>query len=309
MTSSCGAAYYVAPEVLNRSYHEGCDIWSIGVLSFIMLCGYPPFAPLRGYNEHEILEKVKKGAFVFQPAEWDAISQGAKNIVSQMLTVDPLLRPSAQDLLASPWVRFTGDFLNPTPISADMVRQLQRFQSQSRLKKLALTRIARHLPDDAAKPLQDAFRHLDKNGRGTLSLEDMRDGLTKHGLAIPQRLEQILRDVDCSGSGVVDYTEWIAATIDSQTCAKECTCEGAFRDLDCDDDGRISREDLCKVLNGGQKNVTASAIDELFRECETDADDGMRFEDFLAMMKQGTLQLGESAPSSQYSAKRAKLGA
>lgn len=302
MTTKAGTAYYVAPEVLAGEYNERCDIWSAGVIAFILLCGYPPFA---GDTDPQILQKVKNGGFEFGSPEWDLISPGAKNLVTQMLTVDPALRPVVEVLLGSTWLKFKGEPANPTPISADVVRRLKAFRTHARFKKVALTAIAQQLPDEEIRSLQDTFRALDKNGDGKLTREEIAAGLTKQGLVVPDALERILQSVDSDGSGGVDYTEWIAATIDKKIYMQRDVCWAAFRTFDLDGDGRITREELDKVLNGNhvRKVLGASKIDKMIKEFDTNGDGVIDFEEFCAMMNPSQ---ASQEVAVERSAKRAK---
>ncbi|GAX19767.1 calcium/calmodulin-dependent protein kinase I [Fistulifera solaris] len=86
MQTKVGTPYYVAPEVLRREYTKMCDIWSIGVITYILLCGYPPFY---GDSDTQIFESVKVGRFDFPSPEWDDISKSAKAFVTEMLQKDP----------------------------------------------------------------------------------------------------------------------------------------------------------------------------------------------------------------------------
>ena len=73
-----GTPYYIAPEVMSRSYNEKCDMWSIGVITFILLSGTPPFA---GHNEKEIMDTVKTGKYSFKSKAWANVSENAKNFI------------------------------------------------------------------------------------------------------------------------------------------------------------------------------------------------------------------------------------
>lgn len=302
MSTKSGTAYYVAPEVLKGSYNERCDIWSAGVISFILLCGYPPFS---GDADADILKKVREGAFEFRSPEWDPISQGAKNLVTQMLTVDPNLRPPAQTLLGSPWLKFKGTPA-AAPIAKDFVSRLQGFRTHAKLKKVALTAVAQQLPDDDIEALQKMFKSLDKNGDGTLSPEEIREGLTQQGLKVPTAFEDILKSIDCNGSGALDYTEFVAATIDKKLYMQRDVCWAAFRIFDLDGDGKITREELGKVLSGGnvQQALGAGKIDKMIQEVDKDGDGCIDFEEFFAMMAPPRNKLKSGAGGSSPQRKR-----
>jgi calcium-dependent protein kinase len=86
MKTVVGTPYYVAPEVLKGSYDGRCDVWSLGIMLFVFLCGYPPF---EGDNNKEIFKNVLKQELTFDPADWDTVSPEAKDLVSKMLKKDP----------------------------------------------------------------------------------------------------------------------------------------------------------------------------------------------------------------------------
>jgi len=96
-----GTAYYIAPEVLGRCYGRSCDIWSVGVIAYILLCGYPPFY---GDDNEEIFERVKRGVFDFPRREWDSVSGEAKDFICCLLQLDPAKRPSAEEALRHKWL-------------------------------------------------------------------------------------------------------------------------------------------------------------------------------------------------------------
>jgi calcium-dependent protein kinase len=89
MKTKVGTPYYVAPEVLRREYTKSCDVWSIGVITYILLCGYPPFY---GDSDNEIFESVKIGRYEFPSPEWDDISEDAKDFINSLLKLDPSAR-------------------------------------------------------------------------------------------------------------------------------------------------------------------------------------------------------------------------
>lgn len=93
MKEVLGTPFYIAPEVLKGNYTEKCDLWSIGVITFMLLSGKAPFF---GKDDHAIFEMVKKGKFEFPAAQWKNVSRQGKDFISKLLTVDYKKRPSAQ---------------------------------------------------------------------------------------------------------------------------------------------------------------------------------------------------------------------
>jgi calcium-dependent protein kinase len=100
MHTIVGTPYYVAPEVLKGNYDFKCDVWSLGVILYIMLCGYPPF---EGDNNKEIFKRVLQQQLDYDPEDWDLISEEAKDLIGMMLMKDPVHRISAIDCLNHKW--------------------------------------------------------------------------------------------------------------------------------------------------------------------------------------------------------------
>merc|ERR1719428_2172622 len=100
LTTKAGTPYYVAPEVLKGSYDHKADVWSCGVLMYVLLCGYPPFY---GDNDSEILAMVKRGEYDFPPEEWDEVSKEAKDLIGMLLKFDPTKRPECEEALSHTW--------------------------------------------------------------------------------------------------------------------------------------------------------------------------------------------------------------
>ena len=102
MSEIIGTPYYVAPEILKGRYTEKCDIWSVGVIMFLLLSGTLPFG---GNSTKTICKAVVRGDFQFMPDKWWKVSQSAKDLISSMLTKDPNKRISVSKALEHEWFK------------------------------------------------------------------------------------------------------------------------------------------------------------------------------------------------------------
>ncbi len=126
MNQRAGTAYYIAPEVLKKKYDEKCDVWSCGVILYILLCGYPPF---NGSSEKIIIENVLIGEFSIKGKEWEYISKEAKEFVRQLLEYEPGNRPSGKEALENGWLKkYCEKEEIKKPLAVEAFNNLQTFR-------------------------------------------------------------------------------------------------------------------------------------------------------------------------------------
>merc|ERR1712176_1050598 len=285
LTTKAGTPYYVAPQVLAGKYDQLSDLWSCGVIMYVLLCGYPPFF---GETDAEVLSKVRLGNFSFNATDWKNVSEDAKNLIRMMGKMNPRDRYTAEQALNHVWVKNKAPKATGAKLQDNFVDNLRGFRSQNKLKKAALHIIANQLNEDQIKALRDIFMQLDGNGDGKLTVNEMKEGIQKAGLKeIPQDLQQIMEDVDSDGSGVIDYTEFLAATLDKRVYMKEDVCWSAFRVFDRNGDGKISPEELKNVLGDSSVEdvVGVDTIKQLLQEVDGNGDGMIDFQEFMQMMK------------------------
>jgi len=286
MKTKAGTPYYVAPEVLKGAYDEKCDIWSCGVICYVLLCGYPPFY---GDRDEDILRQVKKGEFDFPSPDWDNISDEGKKIIKKMLTLDPKKRPSAFELLddekAHPWLSAHADKPKGN-IGKDLGAKLRSFSGVGKLKKVAMTMIAQQMSDKDVSELKQTFALLDKNNDGTLTYKEIFDGFKQHKIAMSEDLEATINALDTDGSGTIDYTEFIAAGMTTKQYMKKEVIWSAFRTFDSDGDGKITKDELRQVLKSEDlsENDLTKQVNEMMDECDLDGDGTISWDEFQAMM-------------------------
>lgn len=132
LTTRCGTPTYVAPEILKNIPHDiACDMWSVGVIIYVLLVGYPPFME---DNQQELFRKIRAGSYEFYEEDWVKISDEAKDLIEQLLVVDPKRRMSVDEALRSPWVNEEDDLLS----SKDLTESLRHIKERRhRLRNLA----------------------------------------------------------------------------------------------------------------------------------------------------------------------------
>lgn len=200
MTTKVGTAYYVSPEVLSGNYDEKCDIWSAGVILYILLCGDPPF---NGANDNEIYRKIKAKKFTFSNNIWKNISEQAKGLICNMLS-EPDKRPTAEEVYLHPWVTELAPNSKEAILRLN-INQLKLYGNQNKLKKAVSTFICSRMKDEDVANLKEIFQSMDTNGDGHLTLEEMKNGLDKLETNTKD-IKNIFESMDTDKSGLVDYT-------------------------------------------------------------------------------------------------------
>jgi calcium-dependent protein kinase len=286
LKTKAGTPYYVAPQVLSGKYGQESDLWSLGVIMYVLLCGYPPFY---GETDNDVLAKVRLGNVNFTPQDWKNISQDAKDLIKELLRMNPKERFTASQALEHTWVKKKAPASKGGDLNATMVDNLKGFRSQNKLKKAALHVIAGQLGEKEIKAMREVFTALDKNGDGLLTAKEMKQGLENSKLKdIPTDLQQILEEVDSDGSGVIDYTEFLAATLDKAVYMKENVCWQAFRVFDKNGDGKIDKKEIAALLNNPESDVAKMAgadLAKIIEDVDTNGDGEIDFDEFMKMMK------------------------
>jgi calcium-dependent protein kinase len=276
MKTKAGTSYYVAPEVLLGEYNEKCDIWSAGVILYILLCGYPPFG---GANDWEILLAVKRGKYSFKGMEWKYVSEHAKDLIKKMLCpVDK--RFSAQEVLNHPWFEKTSN-----DVKGEInLSKLKDYVKSNRLKKVVLNYIVTQTDESEIKDLIKLFNKLDVNGDGELTKEEFISGL-KNCDGNTKKLARIFKKIDFDQNGSISYTEFISALISKEIYFKESKLKEAFMLFDKDGDGHITFAELRNIL-GNECNVsfTNQYWKDLVKVADLNGDGCIDYEEFIQLL-------------------------
>lgn len=282
-----GSAYYVAPEVLRRNYGAEADIFSAGVILYILLSGVPPFW---GENEQGIFDAILRGHLDFSSDPWPSISSSAKDLVKKMLREDPKERLSAAEVLNHPWMREDGD-ASDKPLDIAVLSRMKQFRAMNKLKKVALKVIAENLSEEEIIGLKEMFKSMDTDNSGTITFEELKAGLPKLGTKLSEsEVRQLMEAADVDGNGTIDYIEFITATMHMNRMEREDHLYKAFEYFDKDKSGYITMEELEHALK--EYNMDdEKTIKEIIAEVDTDRDGRINYDEFAAMMRKGNPEL------------------
>ena len=288
-----GSAYYVAPEVLKRKSGPESDVWSIGVITYILLCGRRPFWDK---TEDGIFKEVLRNKPDFRRKPWPSVSNAAKDFVRKLLVKDPHARLTAAQALSHPWVREGGE-ASDIPLDISVLSNMRRFVTYSRLKQFALRALAGTLDDVELADLRDQFDAIDADKNGAISLEEMRQAMAKD---LPWKMKEsrvleILQAMDSNTDGLVDFTEFVAATLhvhqlEEHSVEKwEHRSQAAFEKFDVDGDGYITPDEL-KMQTG-----LRGSMDLLLEEADIDKDGKISLFEFRRLLR--TASMSSKCPS------------
>ncbi|RAL39778.1 hypothetical protein DM860_003311 [Cuscuta australis] len=286
-TDVVGSPYYVAPEVLLKHYGPEADVWTAGVILYILLSGVPPFW---AETQQGIFDAVLKGHIDFESDPWPLISDSAKDLIRKMLCMRPSERLTAHEVLCHPWICENGvapdRALDPAVLS-----RLKQFSAMNKLKKMALRVIAESLSEEEIAGLREMFKAMDTDNSGAITFDELKAGLRKYGSTLKDtEIRELMDAADVDNSGTIDYGEFIAATIHLNKLEREEHLMAAFQYFDKDGSGYITVDELQQACV--EHNITDVFYEDIIREVDQDNDGRIDYGEFVAMMTKGNAGIG-----------------
>ena len=269
MKSILGTAFYVAPEVLKGSYDEKCDVWSIGVLTFILLSGTPPF---KGKNDFDIFNNIVKSDLVFDEKKFKNVSEEAINFIKYCLKKDPTERASVSELLDSEWfLEIKDETFNGRNLDKNILDNLLKFSTKSKFKRIALTFMVNLLDEKETAKLNKMFAAIDLDHKGFIDKDELIKAFKKANIDVTEeKVDELLHNVDTSEDGLIDYTEFLVAATDFVRIFDNKRIKSAFDYLDIDKSGFITIENLKEAfLRAGKNILNPEELDDVLSEINT----------------------------------------
>lgn len=311
MMASCGSIAYVSPDVLKGSgYTSKCDLWSLGVIVFMLLAGYPPFHG----SEKDIRANIMNAKVDWShKSRWKNVSSTAVDFVKALLLKEPAQRLDAKAALSHPWLAFTLEKQAPI-LGKEALRSLRRYADASRVRRAVLQLLAQELAPDETKELRAMFLDLDRTGEGTIRLAELKEAIrgareaasptawpmsptspmSPLGLASPKTPASLLRSsksdvidrlfhvIDSNSDEQIYYSDFLAATMDVRSQLRQEAVRAAFHRLDADSSGTISAEDLRKVIGETFEGVD---VELLVREADFAGKGEVGYNDFVRVLE------------------------
>jgi calcium-dependent protein kinase len=282
-TKFIGTSYYIAPEVLKESYDQKCDVWSCGVIMYILLCGYPPF---NGNTNNDIYNAIKNNLPYFHGEDWKEITQEAIDLLQNMLNKNPAKRFSAEKCLNHNWFKLLdkkgGEKAFGKKLQMKVINKMNDFVKENRLKQAVLQFITNQFNlKKEEEELQALFKEFDLKKTGEISKEIFYKKLIElYGENEGKEIcDKIFQRLDLDGSGEISYDEFLSAMIDGKKVLTEDRLEKAFKMFDKDGNGLLSIDEIIEVFGGD-----ASYWKKIIEEVDSNNDGEVDFNEFKQIM-------------------------
>jgi Ca2+-binding EF-hand superfamily protein len=309
LNEAVGTPYTVAPEVIRGQYDERCDCWAIGVITYLLLSGDPPFGGCGGPEPLlTVRANILKGSFHFEPEEiWSIVSPQARAFISSLLVVDPKLRPTARESQRHTWLR---EWANRTRkeddniLNPNVVKALVSFKEFSDMRKLLCEVLSFTLLPDQIKDLRKEFEKMDTDGSGEISLEALKQVLMTNagagslGALTETEVEDIFNAMRVRKTETrIHWHEFIAAGL-SQCQVDDRNLRLAFDRLDSDHKGYITFDNVMDLM-GNDAIQSEDAMRRMWgdsmRACNS-SHARITYDDFILLMKGQTREVTEVVP-------------
>ncbi|CAG9312216.1 unnamed protein product [Blepharisma stoltei] len=259
MKTMVGSPNYVSPEVLHSKYDTKCDMWAIGVITYVMLSGSFPFY---GRTNKEIFSKIIPGDYRFSEPSWQNVTPQAINFIRQLLVIKPQKRLSAFQALQHPWLQQPPTDL----ITSKLLISLKEYNSACSFKKEILSLLARYLKSEEISDLIQIFFQINKSCTGVITFDEFSSSLEK----IDSRLLDVKR-IDILKKlkfkeGKMKYSDFLASVLCCKTILTEKRLKQIFRILDIEKNGFLNAESLIKVFTRFGKSKEKGDVEKMIED-------------------------------------------
>ena len=262
-----GTPYYMSPEMVRGNFNYASDVWSIGVILFIMVTGKQPF---RGKSKEEVFEKIKRGAYDKAILNRAKCSKEVKDLIKKMLVTEHSKRITVECALDHIWFKqFEKNKNINLVVDQEIIDSLKQFQYQNIFQKEIRFYLAKLCSDKEIIKLKHAFLAIDKDNSGEIEYEEIPKIFSElHIEASDTELKNIFSSMDFHCDGKVNYSEFLAATISTINFNKEEKLWSAFKYFDTTDSGYITLDSVMDALKNSGVIIDEEGLTKTFNELQ-----------------------------------------
>lgn len=274
MSQACGSVHYVAPEVLAHNYTNKADMWSVGVIVFMLCTGSPPFHG----SDKEVIARIREAKANWNSSRFRRLSSGAQEWIRSLLVKDATQRPSASEALEHPWISASHASDDEIQIDREILRSLRDFTSASAFRRAVLTMVAWSLSSEDTVELRVEFEKLDQDKSGTISSLELKQVLEEHFDMDEEIAANLFERLDSSNDERISYSEFLAAAMQHRVLMHQDVLRKAFERFDTDHTGYLTVANLREVIG---PDYEGESVEDLVKEVDEDEDGRISIEEFL----------------------------
>lgn len=280
LNSLVGSPLFVAPEVLNKNYTKKCDIWSFGVILFLIVGGYPPFL---GKNNADTNMKILGMKYKYKEDAFKNASDDVKDLINHCLVKEDE-RYTIDQVLEHRWINKEKKIpKNVNNIYEEFEKNFRLYQKMDNFEKKIITFIAMRLSEEEVKKFEELFIAIDKNDSGTISKKEFLAGIKNFDENLTkEQTNKIFNNLDNNENKKIDYTEFVASLIGKDIYLNKAKLQAVFDAIDVNKKGTISKIDVKNGLNLEDSCVTK--YEHYLEKLGKGKDDDINFDEFFKMI-------------------------
>ena len=284
-SSIVGSSYYIAPEVFIQKYNKECDLWSAGVILYMLIVGIPPF---EGESDKKIISKIKTGIFDKNNNRWINASKEVKDLISKLLVYEPKKRLTANEALQHPWFKKTNSnilYYNiPKYEILHCIENILSYNIKSKFEELVLAYIVHNMPKQKETKIAiKLFKLVNTKGDGKLLKDELKKTLLNFvSEDYLKNYDNIFELLDRENHGYIEYDEFLRAALNKEKILTDDNLKYAFNFFDKENLGYIPRDNMKLFFK--DTNIDDQLIKRIFDEIDYNKDGKIDFQEFKNMM-------------------------
>jgi len=279
-----GTLTTMAPEVFTKNYTNKADLWSIGVICYMLIASRKPF---RAKSRTQLAKIIMKCQYSFLPEDWKSKSNQSKDFIKKLLVIDQGKRLSAIEAVSHEW--FEVNLSDEQPDESVLQRvgmELDSYKRYGTMKKISMLAIAKMSSSTQLEEMKVVFESYDTEKDGKLTYSEFKNAMLKFNYS-KKELNIMFKMLDIDGDGFIEYSEFLAATVQMSSRLSEDRIYECFKKFDTDNSGQISHEELRTILG---RDYSEDLVTKLVKEMDSDGDGTISYEEFFKSIQKNNLE-------------------